>query len=92
MANDTRPDHSHLPPATPDEIRLLLRRAGLDLPEDLLPAIHRRVAFLRGDGPPHPAQPPLRRGAGAQLPPVPLLLNRRALAGLVAVMIRTHVR
>jgi hypothetical protein len=36
MANDARPDHSHLPQATPDEIRLLLRRAGLDLPEELL--------------------------------------------------------
>ena len=36
MAADARPNHSHLPPATPDEIRLLLRRAGLDLPEELL--------------------------------------------------------
>ncbi|MGD9615181.1 MAG: hypothetical protein AB7H90_14585 [Alphaproteobacteria bacterium] len=36
MASDARPDHTHLPPATPEEIRLLLRRAGLDLPEDLL--------------------------------------------------------
>ena len=36
MTSDTRTDHSHLPPATPDEIRLLLRRAGLDLPEELL--------------------------------------------------------
>jgi hypothetical protein len=36
MANDTNSAHSHLPPATPDEIRLLLRRAGLDLPEELL--------------------------------------------------------
>lgn len=31
------PDNlSHLPPATPDEIRLLVRRAALDLPEELL--------------------------------------------------------
>jgi hypothetical protein len=36
MATDIRPDLSHLPPATEDEIRLLLRRAGLDLPDDLL--------------------------------------------------------
>lgn len=36
MANDPRPDHTHLPQATEEDIRLLLRRAGLDLPEDLL--------------------------------------------------------
>lgn len=31
------PDNlSHLPQATPDDIRLLVKRAGLDLPEDLL--------------------------------------------------------
>jgi hypothetical protein len=29
-------DLSHLPPATPDEIRLLVKRAGLDLPQELL--------------------------------------------------------
>jgi len=29
-------DLSHLPAATPDEIRLLVKRAGLDLPEELL--------------------------------------------------------
>ena len=40
MANDTRTDHSDLPPATGEEIRLLLRRAGLDLPEDLLRQFH----------------------------------------------------
>ena len=27
---------SHLPPATPDEIRMMVKRAGLDLPEELL--------------------------------------------------------
>lgn len=32
MSNDL----SYLPPATPDEIRLLIKRTGLDLPEDLL--------------------------------------------------------
>jgi hypothetical protein len=36
MANDSRPNHSDLTPATEEEIRLLLRRAGLDLPEELL--------------------------------------------------------
>jgi len=36
MASDTRPDHRDLPPATQEDIRLLLLRAGLDLPEDLL--------------------------------------------------------
>ena len=36
MLSDPRIDHSDLPPATSDEIRLLLRRAGLDLPEELL--------------------------------------------------------
>jgi predicted metal-dependent peptidase len=36
MANDARIDQSHLPQATEEEIRLLLRRAGLDLPQDLL--------------------------------------------------------
>jgi hypothetical protein len=29
-------DLSHLPPATPDEIRIMVKRAGLDLPEKLL--------------------------------------------------------
>jgi hypothetical protein len=36
MASDTRTDHTDLPPATEEDIRLLLRRAGLDLPEELL--------------------------------------------------------
>jgi hypothetical protein len=36
MASDSRPDLSDLPQATEEEIRLLLRRAGLDLPEGLL--------------------------------------------------------
>jgi hypothetical protein len=31
-----RNDFSHLPAATPDDIRLLVKRAGLDLPEELL--------------------------------------------------------
>jgi hypothetical protein len=29
-------DLSNLPPATEDDIRMLVRRAGLDLPEELL--------------------------------------------------------
>jgi hypothetical protein len=36
MGSDARTDRSQLPQATPDEIRLLLRRAGLNLPEELL--------------------------------------------------------
>ena len=31
-----RNDHSQLPPATPDDVRLLLERAGIDLPAELL--------------------------------------------------------
>jgi hypothetical protein len=31
------PDNlAHLPPSTPDEIRMMVKRAGLDLPEELL--------------------------------------------------------
>ena len=29
-------DLTHLPPSTPEEIRAMLRNAGLDLPEELL--------------------------------------------------------
>ena len=29
-------DLSHLPPSTPDEVRALVKRAGLDLPEALM--------------------------------------------------------
>jgi len=31
-----RTDLSHLPPSTPDEIRAMARRAGLELPEELM--------------------------------------------------------
>ena len=31
-----RTDLSHLPPSTPEEIRAMTRRAGLDLPEELM--------------------------------------------------------
>jgi hypothetical protein len=36
MTSDKRNDLSHLPPSTPDEIRAMVRNAGLDLPEELL--------------------------------------------------------
>jgi hypothetical protein len=51
-------DLSHLPLATPDDIRALVKRAGLDLPEDLLQqfiaawpdyeAMVRRIPRFRG--------------------------------------------
>lgn len=31
-----RIDLSHLPPSSPEEIRAMVRRAGLDLPEELM--------------------------------------------------------
>ena len=31
-----RTDLSHLPPSNPEEIRAMTRRAGLDLPEELM--------------------------------------------------------
>src|SRR5205823_6505753 len=43
-------------------------------------AIHRRLAELRGDDPPHPAPPELCRGAGARLPPGADCRNRAALS------------
>jgi hypothetical protein len=36
MTSDTRDDLSHLPPSTAEEIRAMVRRAGLDLPEELM--------------------------------------------------------
>lgn len=36
MSDEKRIDLSHLPPSSPDEIRAMVRRAGLDLPEELL--------------------------------------------------------
>ena len=36
MTSDTRTDLSDLPPSTPDEIRAMVRQAGLDLPEELM--------------------------------------------------------
>ena len=34
--SERRTDLGHLPPSTPDEIRAMVRNAGLDLPEDLM--------------------------------------------------------
>ena len=36
MNDNSRTDLSHLPPSTPDEIRAMSKRAGLDLPEELM--------------------------------------------------------
>ena len=36
MPNDQRTDLSHLPPSTPEQIRAMIRQAGLDLPEELM--------------------------------------------------------
>lgn len=36
MTNQNRSDLSHLPPSTPDEVRAMVRQAGLDLPEELI--------------------------------------------------------
>jgi hypothetical protein len=36
MTSEQRTDLSHLPPSTPEEIRAMVRNAGLDLPEELM--------------------------------------------------------
>jgi hypothetical protein len=36
MPSEQRTDLSDLPPSTPDDVRALLRHAGVDLPEELL--------------------------------------------------------
>ena len=36
MTAEERTDLTHLPPSTPDEIRGMLRKAGVELPEDLM--------------------------------------------------------
>ena len=36
MTSDKRTDLTHLPASSPDEIRAMLRKAGLDLPEELM--------------------------------------------------------
>ena len=64
-----RTDLSHLPPSTPDEIRAVTRRAGLDLPEELMqqfiaawPAVEAMVRRIprdlaRGAEPAHSYRP-----------------------------------
>jgi len=92
MASDTRPDHSHLPPATPDEIRLLLRRAGLDLPEELLqqflaawPAYEAMVRRI-------PRSRPYEEEPAHSFRPSRLSGPASAQNSIAGVMIRTHVR
>ena len=36
MSDSSRTDLSHLPPSTPEEIRAMTKRAGLDLPGELM--------------------------------------------------------
>ena len=36
MTRDKPTDLAHLPPSTPEEIRVMARNAGLDLPDDLM--------------------------------------------------------
>ena len=36
MASDKRTDLTHLPPSTPEEIRVMVRQAGLALPDELM--------------------------------------------------------
>jgi len=36
MTSDKGTDLSHLPPSTPEEIRVMARKAGLDLPDELM--------------------------------------------------------
>ena len=36
MTSDKRNDLSHLPPSTPEEIRAMVQKAGLDLPQELM--------------------------------------------------------
>jgi hypothetical protein len=36
MTGKSRVDLSQLPPSSPDEIRAMVRKAGLDLPDDLM--------------------------------------------------------
>jgi hypothetical protein len=36
MTDDKRTDLSHLPPSTPEEIRDMVKKAALELPEELL--------------------------------------------------------
>ena len=76
MPRDSRTDHTHLPPATPDEIRQMVQKAGLDLPEELMrqfiqawpayEAMTRRLPRGRsyGDEPAHIFRPARLTGRG----------------------------
>lgn len=69
MTSNPRTDLSHLPPSTPEEVRVMLQRAGLELPEALLQqfvaawpayeAMVRRIPRSRsyGEEPAHVFQP-----------------------------------
>ena len=36
MTSDQRTDLTHLPPSSPEQIRAMVRQAGLDLPDELM--------------------------------------------------------
>ena len=36
MSDNQRNDLSHLPPSTPEEIRAMVKKAGIELPEELM--------------------------------------------------------
>ena len=36
MTSDKRTDLGHLPPSTPEEIRAMVKKAGIELPEELM--------------------------------------------------------
>jgi hypothetical protein len=36
MTSDRRTDLTHLPPSSPEQIRAMVRQAGLDLPDELM--------------------------------------------------------
>jgi len=69
MSSEKRADLGHLPASTPDEIRAMLRNAGIELPEELLQqfvaawpnyeAMIRRIPRSRGyaEEPAHSYQP-----------------------------------
>ena len=76
MQSDKRTDLSHLPPSTPEEIRVMARNAGLDLPDELMrqlieawpayEAMTRRIPRSRSyaEEPAHTFQPARFSGRG----------------------------
>ena len=68
MASDTRIDHSHLPPATDEEVRLLLRTPV---------SICRRSC----SGNSSPRGRPTRRWSAASRAAAPMTRNRRTVSG-----------